>query len=70
MSHAAPPNRYQHAQTARDHRRAESVDAAGFYRTTGNTVWWGMREGHVEPFDAAAAAPGYQVFRPELIASC
>jgi flavin-dependent dehydrogenase len=44
----------------------ESVDAAGFYRTTGNTVWWGMREGHVEPFDAAGAAPGYQVFRPEF----
>ena len=42
----------------------EAVDAAGFYRTTGNTVWWGMREGHVEPFDAAGAAPGYQVFRP------
>src|SRR6185295_17670605 len=44
----------------------ESVDAAGFYRTTGNTVWWGQREGHVEPFDAAGEASGYQVFRPEL----
>lgn len=40
----------------------ESVDRAGFYPTRGNTVWWGMREGHAEPFDAS----GYQVFRPEL----
>jgi flavin-dependent dehydrogenase len=44
----------------------ESVDAAGFYRTTGNTVWWGMREGHVEQFDASAEASGYQVYRPEF----
>ncbi len=40
----------------------ESVDRAGFYRTTGNTVWWGMREGHIEQFDGS----GYQVYRPEL----
>jgi flavin-dependent dehydrogenase len=38
----------------------ESVDGAGFLPTTGNTVWWGMRDGHAEQFDA----PGYQVFRP------
>ena len=44
----------------------ESVDGAGFYRTTGNTVWWGMREGHVERFDASGEASGYQVYRPEL----
>src|ERR1700704_3624339 len=44
----------------------ESVDAAGFYRTTGNMVWWGMREGHVEPFDAAGGSVGYQVFRPDF----
>ena len=44
----------------------ESVDAAGFYRTTGNMVWWGTREGHVEPFDAANGSSGYQVFRPEF----
>src|SRR5947207_2881224 len=44
----------------------ESVDCAGFYRTTGNTVWWGMREGHVEQFDASGEAFGYQVYRPEL----
>src|SRR5256885_7418091 len=42
----------------------EEIDAAGFYRTTGNTVWWGMREGHVEPFDASGDTAGYQVFRP------
>lgn len=40
----------------------ESVDAARFYPTRGNTVWWGMREGHAEQFDA----PGYQVYRPEF----
>lgn len=40
----------------------ESVDRSGFYPTTGNTVWWGMREGHVEQFDAS----GYQVYRPEF----
>lgn len=40
----------------------ESVDRAGFYPTTGNTVWWGKRDGHVEQFDV----PGYQVYRPEL----
>jgi FAD-dependent halogenase len=44
----------------------ESIDAAGFLRTTGNTVWWGAREGHIEPFGAPGDAPGYQVFRPEL----
>ena len=44
----------------------ESVDAAGFYRTTGNMVWWGLREGHVEAFDAAGGSHGYQVFRPEF----
>src|SRR5262245_65418377 len=38
----------------------DRVDRAGFYRTTGNTVWWGERHGDVERFDAA----GYQVFRP------
>src|SRR5713101_3377894 len=44
----------------------ESVDRAGFYRTTGNTVWWGAREGHVERFDAPGEASGYQLYRPEL----
>ena len=44
----------------------ESIEAAGFLRTTGNTVWWGARDGHVEPFGASGDAPGYQVYRPEL----
>jgi len=50
----------------------DEIDRAGFYRTTGNTVWWGQREGNVEKFAAAggnareAAAYGYQVLRPEL----
>jgi 2-polyprenyl-6-methoxyphenol hydroxylase-like FAD-dependent oxidoreductase len=44
----------------------EAVDRAGFYRTTGNTVWWGLREGRVEKFDVFGEASGYQVFRPDL----
>ena len=50
----------------------DAIDRADFYRTTGNTVWWGQREGHVERFSAVAgdaleaASSGYQVLRPEL----
>ena len=50
----------------------DAVDRADFYRTTGNTVWWGQREGHVEKFGSGASdaletvAYGYQVLRPEL----
>jgi len=44
----------------------ESVDRSGFYRTTGNTVWWGRRDGHVEQFGASGEWSGYQVFRPEF----
>jgi flavin-dependent dehydrogenase len=50
----------------------DAIDGADFYRTTGNTVWWGPREGHVEKFAVVAgnahkAVPyGYQVLRPEL----
>ena len=50
----------------------EAIDGAHFYRTTGNTVWWGEREGHVEKFatvvrEALQSVPyGYQVLRPEL----
>jgi 2-polyprenyl-6-methoxyphenol hydroxylase-like FAD-dependent oxidoreductase len=49
-----------------------AIDRADFYRTTGNTVWWGQREGHVEKFATAAGdgleavTYGYQVLRPEL----
>jgi 2-polyprenyl-6-methoxyphenol hydroxylase-like FAD-dependent oxidoreductase len=49
----------------------DRVERAGFYRTTGNTVWWGERHGEVERFDPSsagerqeAAVHGYQVFRP------
>lgn len=51
----------------------DAIDGAQFYRTTGNTVWWGQREGHVEKFAAVAADAlesvpygGWQVLRPEL----
>ena len=44
----------------------DAVDQAGFFRTTGNTVWWGSREGRVENFPAPDTAPGFQVFRPDL----
>jgi 2-polyprenyl-6-methoxyphenol hydroxylase-like FAD-dependent oxidoreductase len=49
----------------------DRVERAGFYRTTGNTVWWGERHGDVERFDASPAGEGvdatvhgYQVLRP------
>src|SRR4051794_31401224 len=36
------------------------------YRTTGNTVWWGGREGQVQPFGADGSAWGYQIDRAVL----
>jgi flavin-dependent dehydrogenase len=36
----------------------DAVDAAGFVRSTGNTVWWGSDETRVEPF--AGDARGWQ----------
>jgi flavin-dependent dehydrogenase len=44
----------------------EAVERAGFLRTTGNTVWWGAREGRVERFNAPDNQSGFQVLRPEL----
>jgi flavin-dependent dehydrogenase len=41
------------------------VDRVG-YRTTGNTVWWGGREGQVQPFSADGSAWGYQIDRAVL----
>jgi flavin-dependent dehydrogenase len=43
-----------------------SIDAAGLYRTTGNSIWWGEREGNIETFGAAENAAGYQVHRAAL----
>lgn len=38
---------------------ADAVDAAGFIRSTGNTVWWGDADARVERF--AAGAHGWQL---------
>ncbi len=40
-----------------------AVEAAGFYRSTGNTVSWGADDRRVESFGGEL---GYQVFRPDL----
>jgi len=40
----------------------DAIERAGFYRSTGNTVFWASREPRVEPFDGR----GFQVFRPDL----
>lgn len=39
----------------------EAVDAAGFVRSSGNTVWWASSAARVEPF--ALGRTGYQVSR-------
>jgi flavin-dependent dehydrogenase len=44
----------------------DAVDAAHFPITTGNTVWWGAREGDIEGFAGDDSARGYQVFRPDF----
>ena len=41
----------------------DTVECAGFYRTRGNTVWWGESEQRSEAFSSGA---GYQVVRSEL----
>ena len=45
---------------------ADAIDRAGFFRTRGNTVWWGSRERRVEAFGGEQGALGYQVFRPDF----
>ena len=40
------------------------VEAAGFYRSRGNTVWWGEGDGRSESFPSGAR--GYQVVREGL----
>ncbi|MAG71605.1 MAG: hypothetical protein CL471_15135 [Acidobacteria bacterium] len=42
----------------------EAIDAAGFFRSTGNTVWWGGGVSRAEAF--AEGALGYQVERRRL----
>ena len=42
----------------------EAVEAAGFVRNTGHTVWWGESEGRVEEFPEGEA--GFQVLRSDL----
>ena len=42
------------------------LDAAGFYRSSGNTVWWGEGEGRVEKFSGSSENLGYQVLRSDF----
>jgi flavin-dependent dehydrogenase len=44
----------------------DAVDQAGFYRSTGNTVWWASADPRLETFDPSGRPSGYQVFRPDL----
>jgi halogenation protein CepH len=39
------------------------IDAAGFYRTTGNTSWWESSRARKEGY---SDAPGYQVLRADF----
>lgn len=39
-----------------------ALEREGFYRSTGNTVYWASREPRIETFDGL----GFQVFRPDL----
>jgi flavin-dependent dehydrogenase len=41
----------------------DAIDAAGFFATTGNTVWWGSRGKRVEPYPDGS---GYQVDRAKF----
>ena len=43
----------------------DEVEAARFYRSSGNTVWWGGDDCRVESFDGGRRT-GWQVFRPEF----
>ncbi|MBZ5560409.1 MAG: tryptophan 7-halogenase [Acidobacteriia bacterium] len=46
----------------------EAVERAGFFRATGNTVWWGSDDRRVETFHSPGAreAMGYQIHRPDF----
>lgn len=41
----------------------DAIDDAGFFETTGNTVWWGQRRRRVEQYPAGF---GYQVIRRDF----
>ena len=41
----------------------QAIDGAGFFRTTGNTVWWGQAGRRVEPYPDGS---GYQVLRSDF----
>ena len=42
----------------------QAVEAAGFVRSTGHTVWWGQSEGRVEAFPEGET--GFQILRSDL----
>jgi flavin-dependent dehydrogenase len=42
----------------------DDVEAAGFYRTRGNTAWWGGDDARIESFERGRL--GWQIFRPEF----
>ncbi len=44
----------------------DRLDQAGFYRTSGNTVWWGEARGRVERFPGPPSSWGYQVLRRDF----
>jgi len=42
----------------------DEVEKAGFYRTRGNTAWWGGDDERIESFERGRL--GWQIFRPEF----
>src|SRR5688500_13799119 len=44
----------------------DPVNQAQFYRTSGNTAWWGDPQEHSEHFSGPPAAWGYQVLRSDF----
>src|SRR6266496_4085324 len=44
----------------------DAMDSTGFYKSRGNTTWWGDAEGRVESFAGNSRLRGYQVLRSDL----
>lgn len=44
----------------------DHLDRRQFYRTTGNTAWWGQAQGRVERFLGAPDTSGFQVLRSDF----